>query len=623
MLQQGSVRDFRGDTLHLTAEPDRCAPADDAREQSVRPLMSWPRVPGATIYRLQIGYDSTFSALVVDDSLVTDTTRRCVEPLRNETPCYWRVGWIDSAGIPEFSRGFRFWTASPPTFSPRSCVLAPTKRGGRATGDARLHNPTADSVLVDSVMVQARQFRVLNTFPALLLPHDSLTLVVEYTPDRFSITRDTIVAFTGQGMSLLPVIAESPDPVLHIPTRELHFGPIRTSDTSEAVVGVENVGPVNDLVVTRVLTRTPFFTPEKSTFMVGPDARKRLSLRFQVKAMRGDRFGVYNDTLLIESDGGKEKIVLRGESPPPRPVLSAHALDFGLVGIPDSASGTITIRNTSINDLVIDSIVSRHRIFKPSILRGRVVHPDSLQMQVRFRPARFGPCLDTLVMYNNSWSGPIRVACSGKVPYPAIEADFERVNFGKVEVGDSGIVTIRVRSRSLSVLKIDSIGVRARHFRIGNPVPRQLLWRGDEMTVRVAFYPDSARKFFDTLVVVNNSETARFKIPLLAEAISSRSGSRGARLDVYELYQNFPNPFSAQTTFSYNLPQRSRVRLEVFTTLGQHKALVLDTEQQAGIQNIPWESNLTSGVYYYRLYAVSAEDPSKQFAESRKMVVVR
>jgi hypothetical protein len=257
------------------------------------------------------------------------------------------------------------------------------------------------------------------------------------------------------------------------------------------------------------------------------------------------------------------------------------------------------------------------------VTRGRVSRSDSLQVSLRFRPVKFGESVDTLVMYNNSWTGPIRVICSGVAPSPVIEADYERVNFGRVEVGDSGLVEIRVRSGSLSVLKIDSAKVRARSFRVVNTAPRQLLRRGDEMIVRVIFRPDSAHRFNDTLVIVNNSATARFKIPLVAEGVPSRSGSRGARLDVYELYQNYPNPFSVQTTFSYNLPQRSRVRLEVFTTLGQQIALVVDGEQGAGIQNVPWESTLISGVYYFRLYAISTEDASKQFAESRKMVVVR
>jgi len=100
---------------------------------------------------------------------------------------------------------------------------------------------------------------------------------------------------------------------------------------------------------------------------------------------------------------------------------------------------------------------------------------------------------------------------------------------------------------------------------------------------------------------------------------AKRSGLPGA----FELFQNFPNPFNASTTFRYALPEPCHVRLEIFTTLGQHVALLADGEQDAGFHNVTWSTDVTSGIYYYRLTATPRGDPGSRYAGTRKMIVMR
>jgi outer membrane protein assembly factor BamB len=91
----------------------------------------------------------------------------------------------------------------------------------------------------------------------------------------------------------------------------------------------------------------------------------------------------------------------------------------------------------------------------------------------------------------------------------------------------------------------------------------------------------------------------------------------------YSFSQNYPNPFNPSTTIQYGLPSRSTVRLVIYNVLGQVVKELINTEQQAGYQSVVWNANVSSGLYFYRLEAVSTENPSKRFVETKKMLLLK
>jgi len=93
--------------------------------------------------------------------------------------------------------------------------------------------------------------------------------------------------------------------------------------------------------------------------------------------------------------------------------------------------------------------------------------------------------------------------------------------------------------------------------------------------------------------------------------------------DEYFLSQNYPNPFNPSTTIHYGLAARSTVRLVIYNILGQLVSELVNTEQQAGYQSIVWNANVSSGLYFYKLEAVSARDPNKRFIETKKILLLR
>ena len=79
-------------------------------------------------------------------------------------------------------------------------------------------------------------------------------------------------------------------------------------------------------------------------------------------------------------------------------------------------------------------------------------------------------------------------------------------------------------------------------------------------------------------------------------------------LDGIKLLQNFPNPFSLETTFRYSLHKQSVVSLTVFDVLGNRVAAVeRNSVTSPGEHSVSWDgkgfagSNLANGIYLYRI----------------------
>lgn len=85
----------------------------------------------------------------------------------------------------------------------------------------------------------------------------------------------------------------------------------------------------------------------------------------------------------------------------------------------------------------------------------------------------------------------------------------------------------------------------------------------------------------------------------------------------YSLLQNFPNPFNPSTIISYTLASANNVSLKIFDMLGKEVATLVNERQNSGSYSISFDgSNLSSGMYYYKL-------ESGNFTDTKKMILVK
>ena len=85
----------------------------------------------------------------------------------------------------------------------------------------------------------------------------------------------------------------------------------------------------------------------------------------------------------------------------------------------------------------------------------------------------------------------------------------------------------------------------------------------------------------------------------------------------YCLNQNYPNPFNPITTISFSLAKSSSVKLEVYNSLGQKVATLVNTFKAAGNYKAKLDAtHLASGIYLYKIQAGA-------FNQVKKMIMIK
>jgi hypothetical protein len=94
----------------------------------------------------------------------------------------------------------------------------------------------------------------------------------------------------------------------------------------------------------------------------------------------------------------------------------------------------------------------------------------------------------------------------------------------------------------------------------------------------------------------------KFYIAKYATPATGAPQTEGILPTRFALYQNYPNPFNPTTSISFDLPERTFIRLSLYDLLGHEIACLVSSELPAGHHQIQWDAaGVASGVYLYRL----------------------
>ena len=103
----------------------------------------------------------------------------------------------------------------------------------------------------------------------------------------------------------------------------------------------------------------------------------------------------------------------------------------------------------------------------------------------------------------------------------------------------------------------------------------------------------------------------------------------------YQLAQSYPNPFSANETFSnpstminFSLPAQSKVMVSIYNETGQLVRTLVDNEMTNGQHSVRWNGRnqsgraVAAGIYFYKMVAQNAAG-DVVFAATKRMTLVK
>jgi len=80
----------------------------------------------------------------------------------------------------------------------------------------------------------------------------------------------------------------------------------------------------------------------------------------------------------------------------------------------------------------------------------------------------------------------------------------------------------------------------------------------------------------------------------------------------YKLFQNYPNPFNPVTNIEFEIPKTGEVTIKLYDLLGREVRTLVQKELNAGRHKVILDgNNLTSGLYFYKIWSVNYSDTKK------------
>lgn len=92
--------------------------------------------------------------------------------------------------------------------------------------------------------------------------------------------------------------------------------------------------------------------------------------------------------------------------------------------------------------------------------------------------------------------------------------------------------------------------------------------------------------------------------------------------ELFELSQNFPNPFNPSTSIEFALPRAGDVNIKIYNILGEEVKTLVSEHLAAGYKSVDWDGRgsnglpVASGIYLYRIQA-------GDFTDTKKMVLLK
>src|SRR6202171_1347296 len=290
------------------------------------------------------------------------------------------------------------------------------KQGSTASAVTTLKNVGTSNVTLSQINLNGSGFSTSGiATPVLVVPGESLTLTVKYSPgsNRTSSGRISLVSAQG-GVTSVSVSGTMAQSSLNLSPASINFGNAVTGVANSQTVQIGNPGTV-PVTITAANISGAGFSTSGLTFPLTLGAGKTATFNVQFGPKSA---GASSGSLTLASDASNSPsvVALSGAGVAPGLSLAVNPLNvnFGNVTVGSTASRSVTLTNTGISNVAISSTVLTGANLSLSGGSAVTLTPSqSITLTVQYSPTTTASTTGTLAIASNANGAPSSIPISG------------------------------------------------------------------------------------------------------------------------------------------------------------------------------------------------------------------
>lgn len=392
-------------------------------------------------------------------------------------------------------------------------------------------NPTDSGIAISSIELAGSDSSVFSLESAIfnVAADDSAIIEIGFSPTQERLFTTEINIFHSTGLIKNLLTGNGLAPLITVSRDSLNFGEVLTGRDSLRQLTFYNTGN-SDLIIysdSLQLLENPNFLLEDITEDIIVPVLDSASIDITFSPIDTGYTTAVLSVTSNDPDNSEILINLNGtgrfnENFIAAINLSQYAIDFGEVYLNEDSVVYLTIYNSGLAELVIDSDISRFSgaggIFfsADSLQNDLLIAPgDSTILGIRFTPVNEGPTEASLHLASNDPNNnETEVTLSGSGAFsdeffPRFGISPSAINFGEVYLNQDSILSLTVYNSGLAnlILYPDSLnftGSGASYFAIDSIITEAVIASGDSLIINVRFSPKTAGLQEATLNIYHN-----------------------------------------------------------------------------------------------------------------------
>ncbi len=391
----------------------------------------------------------------------------------------------------------------------------------------------------------------------------------------------------------------------------------------DTVIEIRNDG-LKPLFISSIILPSSKFTLFENPFYIMPESRGILKVRFA-----SDVGLTINTSLVINSNSinSVNSIPITGIAYG-EPVINLGWVDDHLYTLNNNVVKYIfPITNIGNIDLRIDSITIDNPFFSKRN-KNFLLKPNGTVIDtILFLPLSTNYFKGTVSIFNNSRENPKTFVIWGYSGRKGnVNINLHKISFPKTEPGKGRDTSIVFTNNGPESIYISSEQKINGWVSFVDEYDFDLLKPGESRIHKISFWPASSGYLSDEFYYFfkNQHYVLVFQDTIYVDGTGFKDSNSNNLVTDYSLSQNYPNPFNPTTTIKYSIPVETlhitslqHVTLKVYDMLGREVATLVNEEKASGNYKLKFDgTNLTSGVYFYRLQSGS-------FTQTKKFVLMK